>query len=55
MDNFEGTIVEIKLDDDDNRHLYEIELVNGNRKAEIEIDTHTGKVIVFAIETDDDD
>lgn len=54
MDNFDGTIVEIKLDNDDNRHIYEIELVNGNRKAEIEIDAYTGKVIVLEIETDDD-
>jgi uncharacterized membrane protein YkoI len=55
LNNFEGTIVELELDDNDNHHTYEIELVNGNRKAEIEIDAYTGKVIVLEIETEDDD
>jgi uncharacterized membrane protein YkoI len=55
LNNFEGTIVELELDDNDNHHTYEIEMVNGNRKAEIEIDAYTGKVIVLEIETEDDD
>jgi uncharacterized membrane protein YkoI len=55
LNNFEGTIVELELDDNDNHHTYEIEIVNGNRKAEIEIDAYTGKVIVLEIETEDDD
>jgi uncharacterized membrane protein YkoI len=55
LDNFEGTIVELELDDNDNHRTYEIEIVNGNRKAEIEIDAFTGKVIVLEIETEDDD
>jgi uncharacterized membrane protein YkoI len=55
LNNFEGTIVELELDDDDNHRTYDIEIVNGNRKAEIEIDAFTGKVIVLEIETEDDD
>lgn len=53
LENFEGSIVKLELDDDDNRYSYEIEIVNGNRKAEIEIDAYTGKVIVLEIETAD--
>jgi uncharacterized membrane protein YkoI len=56
LNNFAGTIVELELDDDDDNHrTYDIEIVNGNRKAEIEIDAYTGKVIVMEIETDDND
>jgi uncharacterized membrane protein YkoI len=55
LSNFAGTIVELELDDNDNYHTYEIEIVNGNKKAEIEIDAYTGKVIVLEIETEDDD
>jgi uncharacterized membrane protein YkoI len=55
LDNFAGTIVEMELDDDDSRHNYEIKIVNGNRKAEIEIDAYTGKLIVLDIETDESD
>jgi len=53
LNNFEGTIVELELDNEDSHHIYEIEVVNTNRKANIEIDGYTGKVIVMEIETDD--
>ena len=55
LNNFEGTIVELELDNEDSHHIYEIEVVNTNRKANIEIDAYTGKVIVMEIETDDHD
>jgi uncharacterized membrane protein YkoI len=56
LKNFAGTIVELELDDndDDNRTIYDIEIINGNRKAEIEIDAYTGNVIVLEIETEDE-
>jgi uncharacterized membrane protein YkoI len=55
LSNFAGDIKELELDEDDNRLIYEIEIVNGNRKAEIEVDAYTGAVLVLEIETDDDD
>ncbi|MFD2212199.1 PepSY domain-containing protein [Metabacillus endolithicus] len=55
LNNFEGTIIELELDNEDSHHIYEIEVVNTNRKANIEIDAYTGKVIVMEIETDDHD
>ncbi|WP_077624406.1 PepSY domain-containing protein [Sediminibacillus massiliensis] len=53
-DNFSGKIEELELDEDDNRLVYEIEMVDGNRDADIEIDAITGEVLVLEIETDND-
>ncbi|MCT2535457.1 PepSY domain-containing protein [Aquibacillus koreensis] len=54
LENFAGTIEELELDEDDNRLIYEIEIVNGKRQADIDIDAYTGKVLVLDIETDED-
>ncbi|MFC4556760.1 PepSY domain-containing protein [Virgibacillus kekensis] len=54
LKNFSGTIVEKELEEDDGRQVYQVEIVNGNRQAEIEIDAYTGEVLVMEIETEDD-
>ncbi|PAV30690.1 hypothetical protein CIL05_06200 [Virgibacillus profundi] len=55
LNQFSGNIEEIELDRDDGRLIYEVEIKNGNKEAEIEIDAYTGKVILVDIDTDDDD
>jgi uncharacterized membrane protein YkoI len=55
LNNFSGKITdEIELDEDDGRFIYEIQMEEGNREADIEIDAYTGEVIMLEIETDDD-
>lgn len=50
---FSGTVTELELDEDDDMLIYEIEIVNGNKEASIEINAYTGNVVV--IEIDDED
>jgi uncharacterized membrane protein YkoI len=52
---FSGSIVELDLDEDDGRLIYEIEMKNGDSEAEIEIDAYTGTILVVDIDQDDDD
>ncbi|WP_368858685.1 PepSY domain-containing protein [Oceanobacillus saliphilus] len=33
--------------------MYEVEIENGNKEAEIEIDAYTGEVLVIEIDKDD--
>lgn len=51
---FDGNIEEIELDKDDGRWIYEVEMKKGKRKAEIEIDAYTGKILFMSLENDDD-
>ena len=53
-----GTIIEEKLDDDDNRLLYEFEiLTSDNRKVEVKVDAMNGEVLKLEQDDryDDDD
>lgn len=54
LKQFDGTIKELELYEDDGRMLYEIELRNGNQEADIEIDAKTGEVLELDIDRDDD-
>jgi uncharacterized membrane protein YkoI len=46
-----GTVTEAELDDDDNRLLYEIEILTSNhREAEVKVDATTGKVLKAEID-----
>lgn len=47
---FPGKVEEVDLDDDDGRLIYEIEIKNGDREAEFEIDAITGKIIDIEID-----
>lgn len=40
-----GTIVDIDFDDDDDRPIYEIEIIANNRRYEVLIDAITGAVL----------
>ncbi|HLQ70235.1 MAG TPA: PepSY domain-containing protein [Bacillota bacterium] len=42
---FSGTVVEIELDHDDGRYIYEVEITSGNDSKEIEIDGESGQII----------
>lgn len=50
-----GTVTELELDEDDNRFVYELELITNKGEADIEIDASTGKVIELDYEDEDDD
>lgn len=48
-------VIEIELDRDDHRLIYEIELVEERAEIEMEIDASTGKIIELDYDDDDDD
>lgn len=48
-----GAVKEIELDSDDGLRYYEVEIIDGNTKYELEIDAANGNVLKF--EQDDDD
>ncbi|MFD1336965.1 PepSY domain-containing protein [Oceanobacillus iheyensis] len=54
LNQFSGTVSELELDEDDGTMIYEIEIVDGNKEATIEINAYTGNVIVIETEDDDD-
>lgn len=54
LKQFSGTVSELELDEEDGTMIYEIEIVDGNKEANIEINAYTGNVIVIETEEDDD-
>ncbi|MFS0749026.1 PepSY domain-containing protein [Oceanobacillus sp. 1P07AA] len=54
LKQFSGTVSELELDEDDGTMIYEIEIVDGSKEANIEINAYTGNVIVIETEDDDD-
>jgi uncharacterized membrane protein YkoI len=53
LNRFNGTIEEIELDEDDGRLIYEVEIVSGNRDADMEIDAYTGEILFLSVDHDD--
>lgn len=49
---FPGKIEDIELDTEDGRLIYEVEIEQGNKEADIEIDAYTGEIIVIEIDED---
>lgn len=53
LNEYSGTIKEIELDEEDGQLIYEVEIVSGNVKAEIDINAYTGEIIVVGTESTD--
>ncbi|WP_373895104.1 PepSY domain-containing protein [Virgibacillus sp. CBA3643] len=54
LNEFDGKITDLELDEDDDRLMYEIEIENGEDEAEIEIDAYTGEILVIEIDREED-
>ncbi|WP_087974517.1 PepSY domain-containing protein [Oceanobacillus rekensis] len=55
LGQFDGTVTDFELYEDDDRWVYEIEIKNGNKEAEFEIDAVSGDILEMEIDTEDDD
>ncbi|GGP14807.1 PepSY domain-containing protein [Oceanobacillus neutriphilus] len=51
---FDGEVVQIELDFDDGKYVYELELVNGHQEADIDIHGETGDILSLEIDYEDD-
>lgn len=46
-DQYSGEITEIELEKDQNRVVYDVEVVNGDRKYEMKLDGNTGEIVIL--------
>ncbi|GAB3791194.1 PepSY domain-containing protein [Virgibacillus kimchii] len=53
LNEFDGIVTSLELDEEDGRLIYEIEIERGDHEAEIEIDAFTGEILVISIDIDD--
>lgn len=53
LKEFPGRVTDLELDSDDGVYIYEIEIVNGEEEASIEINAYTGNVVMIEIDIDD--
>ncbi|MFD1067116.1 PepSY domain-containing protein [Oceanobacillus locisalsi] len=51
---FDGEVVELELDYDDGRYVYEMELANGEQEADIDIHGETGDILSLEVDYEDD-
>lgn len=51
---FDGEVVELELDYDDGSYVYEMELVNGQQEADVDIHAETGDILSLEVEYEDD-
>ena len=55
MKQAKGTVTEVKLDEEDGRVVYEIEIQDGKDDYDFDIDAISGKVLKFEKDSDDND
>lgn len=55
LNKFEGKVTELELDEDDGRLIYEIEIRNGDKEVEMEIDAHTEELLELEIDNEEYD
>lgn len=51
----QGTVEEFELEEDDERYIYEIEIIRNGNEYEIEMDAHTGRILEFEADEDEAD
>lgn len=50
LEEFPGQVMQLELDEDNDTLIYEIEIVNNDQEASIEINAYTGNIIVIEID-----
>lgn len=53
LKEFPGKVTDLELDSDDGVYIYEIEIVDGEDEASIEINAYTGNIVMIEIDIDD--